>query len=145
MFEIRRVTRANAELLDNVAADVFDYEIDPGLLREYLTAADHLLVVAVTTEASSGISAGTVVGQAAAVIHRHPDQPTELYIDNLGVDPAMHRRGIATALLDELFELGRARGCREAWVGTEPDNQAANALYRHYAEREEMVMYAWRL
>ena len=42
-----------------------------------------------------------------------------------------HRRqGIARAMLDEMFAWGRELGCKEAWLGTELDNDAANALYR---------------
>jgi hypothetical protein len=36
-----------------------------------------------------------VVGQCAAVIHRHPDKVSELYIDEVGVAPAFQRQDIA--------------------------------------------------
>ncbi|MGX9179430.1 GNAT family N-acetyltransferase [Mesorhizobium sp. BHbdii] len=62
-----------------------------------------------------------VVGQCAAVIHRHPDKVSELHIDEVGVSPAFLRQGIATKMLDAMFEFGRELGCEEAWVGTEPD------------------------
>ncbi|WP_246672618.1 MULTISPECIES: GNAT family N-acetyltransferase [unclassified Mesorhizobium] len=68
------------------------------------------------------------VGQCAAIIHRHPDKATELYIDEVGVSPAFQRQGIARKMLDAMFAIGRENGCEEAWVGTEPDNRAARAL-----------------
>jgi aminoglycoside 6'-N-acetyltransferase I len=136
--EITRVGSGQARLLDQVAEDVFDAAVDPARLAAYLAEPGHLMVVAV--------SAGEVVGQARGMVHRHPDEPTELYIDNLGVTSARRREGIATRLLDELVAWGRELGCEEAWVGTEPDNTPARALYAgRGAEAEPFVMYAYEL
>jgi len=92
---------------------------------------------------------GVVVGQCAAVIHRHPDKVTELYIDEVGVSPAFQRQGIARKMLDAMFDIGRENGCEEAWVGTEQDNVAARALYESRKEphgsAEDFVMYVYRL
>ncbi|HWB80239.1 MAG TPA: GNAT family N-acetyltransferase [Nannocystaceae bacterium] len=137
--EIIHVRAGDAALLDRVADDVFDAPIDPTRLSAYLASTDHILLVAIVDR--------EVVGQTAAVIHRHPDQPTELYIDNLGVTPSLRRRGIARRLLERLIELGRARGCEEAWVGTELDNDPARKLYETLGETkpETFVMYAYEL
>ncbi|WP_293357493.1 GNAT family N-acetyltransferase [Phenylobacterium sp.] len=87
-----------------------------------------------------------VVGQARGMVHRHPDQPTELYIDNLGVTPGRRRERLATKMLDELVAWGVELGCEEAWVGTEPDNEAARGLYaKRGAEAEAFVMFAYEL
>ena len=92
------------------------------------------------------VAAGEVIGQVAAVVHRHPDKPTELYIDEVGVAPAFQRRGIARRMLDAMFAWGRELGCEEAWVGTEPDNLPARALYEFGdAEAEAFVMYVYEL
>jgi len=132
--EIIRVGANGAKHLDHVAEDVFDEDIDPGRLTAYLAEPSHLMVVAVAD--------GEVVGQARGVVHRHPDQRTELYIDNLGVTPSRRREGIATQLLDELVIWGRSLGCEEAWVGTEVDNEAARALYAaRGSEAETFVLY----
>ncbi len=87
------------------------------------------------------LSKERVVGQTLAVIHRHPDKPTELYIDDLGVAPAFQRQGIATRMLDKARQLGIERGCEEVWVATEPDNEAARAVYSSLglAERSAVV------
>jgi len=132
--EIRRIGPSHAAVLDRVAEDVFDEDIDPARVAAYLAEPGHLMVLAV--------AAGEVVGQARGMVHRHPDQPTELYIDNLGVTPARRREGIAMRLLDELVAWGREKGCEEAWVGTEVDNEAARALYKgRGSEAETFVMY----
>lgn len=135
---IVRAGPAEADLLARVAVDVFDAPIEPQKLATYLAQPGHLMVLAVTD--------GEVVGQARGIVHRHPDLPTELYIDNLGVTPDRRRERLATRMLDELVAWGRELGCEEAWVGTEPDNTAARALYdRRGAEAETFVMYVYEL
>lgn len=134
--DIRRIGPGDAAVLGRVAEDVFDDDIDPVRLAAYLAEPGHLMVLAV--------AGGEVVGQARGVVHRHPDLPTELYIDNLGVTPSRRREGIATRLVDELVAWGREKGCEEAWVGTEPDNEAARALYAgRGSAAETFVMYAY--
>jgi len=131
--DIVRIGPADAQLLDRVAEDVFDYEIDPRRLAAYLAEPGHLMVVAV--------SGGEVVGQARGMVHRQPDQANELYIDNLGVTPGRQREGIATRLLDELTAWSRDHGCEGAWVATEPDNQPALALYTARGAEAEQIAY----
>lgn len=120
-IRVVRLTAANTGLLDRVADDVFDEDIVAERLAAYLAHGTNLMFLAVAGD--------LVVGQVAAVIHRHPDQPTELYVDNLGVAPAFQRQGIARALVEAMFHLGRELGCEESWVATEPDNQPARRLY----------------
>lgn len=136
--EIVRVGPGEAALLECVAEDVFDEAIDPGLLSAYLAESGHLLVVAVAD--------GAVVGQARGMVHRHPDRPAELYVDNLGVTPGLQRRGIATRMLDELAGWARDHGCTEGWVATETDNDAARRLYEaRGAPGEAMMFYLYEL
>ena len=132
--EIVLMKAGDEALLDHVAEDVFDAPIDPARLTAYLAESSHLMVVARVH--------GEVVGQARAIIHRHPDEPSELYVDNLGVTPAYRRQGIARRLMDALYDWGRGQGCVESWVGTEPDNDPAKSLYASYdADEEAIVMY----
>jgi aminoglycoside 6'-N-acetyltransferase I len=83
------------------------------------------------------IEGETVVGQCAAVVHHHPDKPTELYVDELGTASSHRRLGIGRQLLAAMFDWGRELGCTEAWLGTERDNTAANSLYRGFAPVED--------
>ncbi len=138
-IETRRLTANDAAVLDRVAADVFDEPVDPQRLSAYLAEPGHLMIVAIAGQ--------EVVGQVAAVIHKHPDKRTELYIDEVGVTPALQRRGIARRLLDEMLALGKTLGCEEAWVGTEHDNAPARGLYqsRDVAEAEPFMMYLFNL
>jgi aminoglycoside 6'-N-acetyltransferase I len=140
-MEIRRLEAGDDALVMQVADNVFDEPVRPDRLAAYLSQSGHFMVVAIID--------GVVVGQCAAVIHRHPDKVTELYIDEVGVSPAFQRQGIARKMLDAMFEIGRENGCEEAWVGTEPDNVAARALYESRKEphgpAEDFVMYVHRL
>jgi ribosomal protein S18 acetylase RimI-like enzyme len=135
---IKRLTSADAAILDHIADDVFDEPVDRDRLVAYLAATGHFMLVAVAD--------GVVVGQCAAVIHRHPDKPTELYLDEVGVAPNFQRQGIARRLVDEMLALGRAEGCEEAWVGTEHDNVPAQRLYGSGgAAAEPFLMYVFKL
>lgn len=136
-IDFARITTETAALLQHIADDVFDDEIDSDRLAGFLAENGHLMLVAVDD--------GLVVGQLAAVVHRHPDQPTELYLDNLGVAPSHRRQGIASRLLDEALALGRAFGCEEAWVATDTHNEAARGLYARYSEADTCALYAFDL
>ncbi|WP_274627146.1 GNAT family N-acetyltransferase [Arvimicrobium flavum] len=118
---IRLLTQADADLLDRVHDGVFDEPIHPERLAAYLSEPGHLMMVA--------LHDGAVVAQVAAVIHRHPDKPTELYIDEVGVAGPWRRLGLATEMVRKMLAHGRSVGCEEAWVGTEPDNLPARRLY----------------
>jgi aminoglycoside 6'-N-acetyltransferase I len=134
---IRRIAPGDEALLERVADDVFDRPIDPTRLRAFLAEPRHLMVLAITDD-------GLVVGQARAIIHLSPDQADELYIDNMGVDPAFQRRGLGGGLLDELLAWGKERGCDYAWLGTETDNVPARGLYASRGgEAEEMVFFTF--
>ncbi|TPI37666.1 GNAT family N-acetyltransferase [Mesorhizobium sp. B3-1-9] len=139
--EIRRLHPGDDALVMRVADDVFDEPVRPDRLAAYLAAPGHFMIVAIVDQ--------TVVGQCAAVIHRHPDKVSELYIDEVGVAPPFQRQGIARKMLDAMFALGREHGCEEAWVGTEPDNEPARALYETrkepHGKAEDFVMYVYRL
>lgn len=133
---IKRLTRADVSCLDRAAADVFDAAIQPDRLEAFLAEPRHLLVVAIVD--------GAVVGQARAIVHLSPDGPDELYIDNMGVTPALRRRGIGGRMLDEILRWGRERGCDYAWLGTEIENEPARALYESRGgQGAAMVMFAY--
>ena len=138
-FTLKRLTATDEDVFTHIAPDVFDEPVDPSRLVAYLATPGHIMVVA--------IDGSSIIGQCAGVIHRHPDKPTELYVDEVGTASTHRRQGIARAMLNELFAWGRELGCEEAWLGTELDNDAANALYRGYApiEDETMQFYVFRL
>jgi len=137
--DIKYLGPGDERLFERIAPDVFDHAVDRATLAHYLATPGHHLIVALAN--------GEIVGQVAAVVHHHPDlRPTELYIDEVGVTPALQRQGIALRMLEAAFALGRELGCVEAWVGTEPDNLPAKALYQPRSlPVEPFVMYVFKL
>lgn len=134
----KRIGPSDEALFGRIAPDVFDEAVDAERLHAYLRASGHLMVLA--------LEDGMVVGQCAAVVHHHPDKPTELYVDEVGTASTHLRRGIARAMLAEMFAWGRELGCKEAWLGTELDNDAANGLYRAISgEADQMMYYEFKL
>ena len=137
-FTIRVLGPGDASVLDRVAPGVFDHDVDARWTAEFFADARHHLAVA--------LDAGTVVGMASAVHYVHPDKPPELWVNEVGVAPTHHRRGIGRGLLQALFARGRELGCREAWVLTEEDNVAARRLYAAMGgEESSVVMVSFEL
>jgi ribosomal protein S18 acetylase RimI-like enzyme len=123
-----------------VAAEhLFDGPVWPEAAQRFLQEPGSHLCVAY----EQGVPTGFVSG----VELTHPDKGTELFLYELGVDEAFHRRGIATALVQALAELGRARGCSGMWVLTDRANEAALATYRRAgaAGEEDQVLLEWDL
>ncbi len=81
---------------------------------------------------------------AHALPRRHGD-PASLLVYEVDVAESHRRRGIASALLARLGELARERGIPAGFVLTEPDNGAANALYRDAGGAREAVVVQWEL
>ena len=120
-YTIRILGSEEASVLNNVAPDVFDNDIDPRWTAEFLADPRHHLAVA--------LEGDKVVGMASAVHYVHPDKGPELWVNEVGVAPTHWRQGIGRRLVSVLFECGRELGCRSAWVLTEQDNEAARGLY----------------
>jgi ribosomal protein S18 acetylase RimI-like enzyme len=138
--EIHVVSLATASLLDSVDDDVFDHQVQPELLRAFLSNPANLLVVAV--------HGAQVVGMASGIAYVHPDKPLSLFINEVGVSERFHRQGIGRQLVSALIAEGRSLGCSEAWVATELGNEPARALYQALAgvpDAEHAVVYVYAL
>lgn len=117
-IEIRLLEPGDELLVQELAT--YDGPGDPeGLLADPRT----LMLVALDGERPVGFVL------AHELPRRHGDRAS-LFVYEVDVDESRRRRGIASALLARLAELGRERGIRVAFVLTEPDNEPANALYR---------------
>lgn len=133
-LSIQWITSQKTHLLDRVAKGTFDHTIDPARLKAYLENPANWMGVA--------INEGLVVGMVMAVIHTHPDKPTELFLDEIGTGDDWRRKGIARLLMQALFDRADEEGIEEIWLGTEPDNIEANGLYKGFRhEREDAVIY----
>lgn len=76
--------------------------------------------------------AGVAVGFVLAQPLEHFDlEPLVVWVEDISVHPAHHRRGVATALYRALAEWGRDAGATSVLAGIHPDNAASLALHRH--------------
>jgi len=119
-------------------AHLFDDAPQPAASERFVAEPGHHLLFARGDD-------GAVLGFVSGVETTHPDKGTEMFLYELGVDPAARRQGIGSALVEALAELARSRGCFGMWVGFDADNEAARATYRRTGARDEgpFVMYAW--
>lgn len=137
-IEIRLLGPGDRHVLDRVAPGVFDHAVEPRWADAFLADRRHHLVVALDDD--------VVVGMVSALDYVHPDKATQLWINEVGVAPGHRRRGVALLMLRAMLAHGRALGCTEAWVGTEPDNVAARALYeRAGGAPEASLLYEFPL
>ncbi len=142
-LRIVRVGSSDTALFESVAPEVFDEPVRADRLRAYLSDPSTRMLLAIETQADG---TDLVVGQCAAVLHLHPDKPTELYVDELGTASTHRRRGIGRRLMNEMLAWGREEGLEEGWLGTELDNLPARGLYDEmFDEGEPIVMYEFDL
>jgi aminoglycoside 3-N-acetyltransferase I len=67
------------------------------------------------------------------------------FVYEVDVAAACRRQGVATRLMNELRRICRERGIGEGFVLTDPDNEAANALYAAAGgTRQDVVMWDFR-
>jgi GNAT superfamily N-acetyltransferase len=127
---------------DVLAADVFDDPADAAATARFLGTPEapdprNILVLA--------RMGGRVVGFASGTVLDHPDKPRNLFVQELGVNEEVLRRGIARALLAALRAEGRMQGCKVTWVLTEHGNLPARVTYAGTDAEETtgVVMYGW--
>ncbi len=118
------VDEINAAAWDD-ANEISVYTVDA--LAAYLGRADTVFIAC--HESRGG--ARTLLGMASARIEMKPyEHELWLYVDEVDVCADQRQRGAGKALMSKLLEIARDGGCVEVWLGTEVDNEPANALYR---------------
>jgi aminoglycoside 6'-N-acetyltransferase I len=122
------------------ANEMSEYDVDS--LSEYLNTPDNVFVAcyAVTDPVR------TLMGFASSRFQLKPyDRERWLYVDEVDVCVNQRRKGAGKAIMTTLINIARENDCAEVWLGTEPDNDAANALYRSLRpdEVEQFVGYTF--
>ncbi|MEJ8847251.1 AAC(3)-I family aminoglycoside N-acetyltransferase [Variovorax rhizosphaerae] len=92
--------------------------------------------------AVAAMSEATVVGGLAAyVLPKFEQARKEIYIYDLAVHASFRRRGIATAMIEELKNAARARSAYVIYVQADHGDDAAIALYTKLGVREDVLHF----
>jgi aminoglycoside 3-N-acetyltransferase I len=105
---------------------------------EYLTrllSGSAFVAVAALDESS------VIGGIAAYVLPKFEQARTELYIYDLAVEEAHRRKGVATAMIEELRNVAAARGIYIIYVQADLGDAAAIALYTKLGTREDVLHF----
>lgn len=92
----------------------------------------------VLTATSDGIVVG---GITAYELPKYKRDETEIFLYELGVMENYRRKGVASALIDELLDLAAERQISAVFVATEADNIPAIELYRKTVGRPESAIF----
>ena len=102
---------------------------------ERLLAREHFIALAAVRD-------GAVVGGLAAyVLEKFEQERSEIYIYDLAVAEGHRRTGIATALIEHLRAIGRARGAYVVFVQADHVDPPAIALYNKLGKRENVLHF----
>jgi aminoglycoside 3-N-acetyltransferase I len=85
--------------------------------------------------------ADVIGGLAAYELHKFEQERSELYIYDLAVAADHRRRGVATALIEELRGIAKARGAYVVFVQAEYVDPPAIALYTKLGTREDVLHF----
>lgn len=92
--------------------------------------------------AVAAIESSKVVGGIAAYeLKKFEQQRSEIYIYDLAVAATHRRRGIATALINELKKIAVARGAYVIFVQADIDDDPAITLYTKLGVREDVLHF----
>lgn len=132
----RFLTPEDAALLCAQPAGLFDRPVDPDQTRAFLESALHVIAVAQDDD--------LILSFASATILLHPDKPPAMFINEVGTRDEHQRKGHASRVTRMLIDHADAADLDGVWLGTEPDNAPALALYRSLkGDERTFVGFAW--
>ena len=107
---------------------------DAEYLRRLLAGESLIALVALDGDVVVG-------GIAAYELHKFEQQRSEIYIYDLAVAVAHRRRGIATALIEELKRVATQRGAYAIFVQADLGDGPAIELYSKLGVREDVLHF----
>lgn len=135
-MQLRVLGAQDIALLRNVTPGVFDHPVRPDQALAFLQDPGHVMVAAVEN--------GDILSFASGTVLLHPDKAPGFFINEVGTRKSHRRQGLARAVTEALIAHARDRGCDGIWLGTEPDNVVALALYRSLKGEEQVfVGFGW--
>lgn len=92
--------------------------------------------------AIAGYSGQSLIGGLAAyVLRKFEQERSEIYIYDLAVLAGHRRQGVATAMIEELRRVARAKGVYVIYVQADYGDEAAIALYTKLGTREDVMHF----
>ncbi|CCJ08524.1 GNAT family N-acetyltransferase [Methylocystis sp. SC2] len=83
-----------------------------------------------------------IVGFSVSVLHESSwTSSPSCYLEDLFVDPNVRGAGLGRALIQDLIDLGRARGWARLYWHTQANNERARRLYDSFVEADTFVRY----
>ncbi len=126
-MEIGRVQESDLEAISQLHVHFWDEPSDVAAMSETLQLlandADHLFLAA----RIDGVCVGTATGVICHGLYGGFD--SYIVVEDVVVDEAHRRRGVATALMAEIESFARARECRQMIILTENVRHDAHGLY----------------
>lgn len=144
--EIRQLTSHDLVLMNALLTSFGEVFGDIKTYTEKKPSADYLerLLAGDSFVALVAMENEEVVGGIAAYeLRKFEQERSEFYIYDLAVSPGHRRRGIATALIEKLKTIAKARGAYVIFVqaDTGVEDEAAIALYTKLGVREEVLHF----
>jgi aminoglycoside 3-N-acetyltransferase I len=102
---------------------------------EALLRKEHVIPLAALAD-------GQVIGGLVAYeLDKFEQERREIYIYDLAVDENHRRKGVATALIERLREIGAQRGAYVIYVQADYGDEPAIALYTKLGRREDVMHF----
>ena len=143
-FHVRRLTRADISLMLELSAmfgaafdevDTYTKRPPSGGYLDRLLDNDQFVALAVRQD-------GRVVGGLVAYeLVKFEAERSEFYIYDLAVREDMRRRGVATALIEEMQRIAAANAAQVIFVQADQGDDEAIALYSKLGRREDVIHF----
>lgn len=132
---IRRLVPGDERLLQAVAQRNKEFVPDDAWASTFLADGRNCMLVE--------LAAGLPVGFVLVYLLPRFDGRFGAFLYELGVDEGFRRRGIGRGLIEEAKRVARGAGAFEMYVLTEPENDAANALYATTGAEGPLTSTMW--
>jgi GNAT superfamily N-acetyltransferase len=84
---------------------------------------------------------GELVGITHFLTHAHTNAADVCYLQDLYTDPDARGAGVGRALIAEVTDWARARGCERLYWHTQDHNERARRLYDQVADNRGFIVY----
>jgi aminoglycoside 3-N-acetyltransferase I len=133
MLTLRRLLRVFGEAFGDL--DAYQSAVPGDEYLRALLAKPHFIALAAVTGDE------VVGGLAAYVLEKFEQERREVYIYDLAVQEQHRRKGIATALINELRRIAKERRAYVIYVQTDKADDAAIKLYESMGTKEDVFHF----